>query len=178
MIGTGRLILREWRDEDRDAFLAMCNSPAVMEHLGGPATAAEVDAGIARVRACQAENGYCFWAMERRSDGAFLGFCGLKVADDPGTPVHREVEIGWRLRADAWGRGYAREAAAAALDWGWANLDVGRIVAITVPGNGRSWRLMERLGMRRRPDLDFEHPQFEPGHPLRPHITYVAERPS
>lgn len=177
MIETERLILREWLDADREEFLALCNSPAVMEHLGGPATAEEVDEGIARIRACQAEHGHCFWAMERKADGAFLGFCGLKVVDDPGMAIHGDIEVGWRLRADLWGRGYAREAAAASLDWGWAHLNADRIIAITVPANTRSWGLMERLGMVRRPDLDFDHPDFEPGHRLCRHITYVAERP-
>ena len=177
MIETERLLLRNWRPEDRDGFLEMCNSPAVMEHLGGPATADEVDAGIARIAACQAKHGHSFWAIQRREDGAFLGFCGLKVAAEPGTPIDGEIEIGWRLRADAWGKGYAREAAQASLDWGFANLPVDRIIAITVPANTRSWGLMERLGMTRRPDLDFAHPQFETGHPLSAHITYVAERP-
>ncbi|MEP7129588.1 MAG: GNAT family N-acetyltransferase [Sphingomicrobium sp.] len=176
-VETERLVLREWREQDRDLFLAMCNSPVVMEHLGGPATAAEIDAGIARIRACQREHSHCFWAIERRRDGAFLGFCGLKRANDPGLPIAGEVEIGWRLREDAWGQGYAREAAEGTLAWGWANLDVSQIVAITVPANRRSRGLMERLGMARRPDLDFAHPRFAPDHPLSRHITYVIERP-
>ena len=177
MIETERLILREWRDEDRDAFLVLCNSRAVMAHLGGPATAEEVDSGIARIRACQAEHGHCFWAMECKADGAFVGFCGLKIARDPELPIDGEVEIGWRLRADLWGRGYAREAAAASLHWGWAHLSADRIIAITIPANRRSWGLMERLGMVRCPDLDFDHPDFEPGHSLCRHIGYVAGRP-
>jgi RimJ/RimL family protein N-acetyltransferase len=81
------------------------------------------------------------------------------------------------LREDAWGRGYAAEAARACLDWAWANLGVPRIVSFTTPANEPSWRLMERLGMVRRPDLDFAHPQFPPDHPLSRHITYVIERP-
>jgi RimJ/RimL family protein N-acetyltransferase len=178
MIETERLTLREWRDEDRDALLAMCNSPTVMEHLGGPSSAGQIDAGIARLRASQAANGFCFWAVERREDAAFLGFCGLKIANDVGTPIEGEIEIGWRLREDAWGKGYAREAAEASLAWAWANLDADRVIAITVPANTRSWGLMERLGMARRPDLDFGHPGFEAGHPLHQHITYSIARPA
>jgi RimJ/RimL family protein N-acetyltransferase len=176
-IETERLILREWRESDRDQFLAMCNSPVVMEHLGGPTTPEEIDAGIARIRECQREHGHCFWAIERGRDGAFLGFCGLKRANEPGLSIEGEVEIGWRLREDAWGQGYAREAAEAALAWGWANLDVSRIVAITVPANRRSRGLMQRIGMTRRGDLDFTHPQFAADHPLSRHVTYAIERP-
>lgn len=178
MIETGRLILRAWRDGDRAAYADMCASPAVMQHLGGPHGDAEIDAALARNERCRAERGHCFWAIERRSDGAFLGFCGLRVVDDPRRPVHGEIEIGWRLRADAWGRGYAREAAAASLDWGFGNLDTGRIIAFTVPANTRSWGLMERLGMARSPELDFGHPAFIEGHPLHRHITYAIERPA
>jgi RimJ/RimL family protein N-acetyltransferase len=76
------------------------------------------------------------------------------------------------------GQGYACEAAQAALDWAWANLDVRRVVSFTVPANRPSWRLMERLGMARRPDLDFAHPRFPADHPLSGHITYAIERPS
>ena len=177
MIETERLILRAWRDDDRDEFLAMCNSPAVMEHLGGPSSPEQIDAGIGRIRASQAANGFCFWAVERKADGMFLGFCGLKIANDAGTPIEGLIEIGWRLREDAWGKGYAREAAEASLAWAWANLDTDRVIAITIPANRRSWGLMERLGMARRAELDFGHPLFAPGHPLHQHIAYAIQRP-
>lgn len=177
MIETERLILRSWRDEDRAPFLAMCNSPEVMAYLGGPADAAEIDAGIGRIRACEEANGFCFWAMERRADQAFLGFCGLKIVLDPGLPIGGDIEIGWRLRRDAWGQGYAREAALASLHWAWDNLSVPRVIAMTVPANRRSWGLMERIGMVHRPELDFDHPSFPENHPLHRHIVYAAERP-
>jgi RimJ/RimL family protein N-acetyltransferase len=175
MIETERLILRGWRDEDHAPFAAMGRSPAVMEHLGALQTDEQVAAGIERQRGFQSVHGHCFWAIERRADGAFLGFCGLK----PGTvgPIEGEVEIGWRLREDAWGQGYAREAAEASIAWGWANLDTPRIMAITTPANAASWGLMIRIGMVRRPDLDFGHPQFQPGDALYEHITYEIGRP-
>ena len=177
MIETERLIVRPWRESDRASYLATCNTEAVTAHLGGPASVEEIDPALERIRASQEENGFCFWAVERRSDGAFLGYCGLKIANDGGAPIEGEIEIGWRLREDAQGQGYATEAAAACLEWAWDNLDVRRVVAITVPANERSWRVMERLGMTRRPDLDFAHPMFAADHPLSRHITYVMERP-
>jgi RimJ/RimL family protein N-acetyltransferase len=141
-----------------------------------------IDAALVRQRASQAENGYCFWAVERREDGAMIGFCGLKPGPE-GTPLHDLTEIGWRFRRDTWGQGLAREAAQASLDWAWANLDehsdVGaRIWAMTVLGNSRSWGLMERLGMKRHPDLDFDHPGLLADDPLRPHISYSIGRPA
>jgi RimJ/RimL family protein N-acetyltransferase len=177
VIETDRLILRQWRAEDRAPYLNICQSEAVMACLGGPSTEAEVDAALGRVRASQDRNGFCFWAVERRADRAFLGFCGLKVADTPGTPIEDEIEIGWRLGQPYWGQGYAREAAFASLRWAWANLTAPRVIAITVPANRRSWGLMERIGMSRRPELDFGHPAFPENHPLHQHITYAVERP-
>ena len=176
-IETERLILRNWRKGDRTVYLATCNTQAVTAHLNGPSTEAEVDAALARIVESQQERGFSFWAVERKDDGALLGYCGLRICDDLERPVHGDVEIGWRLREDAWGQGYAREAAEAVLEWAWANLDTKRVVSFTVPANAPSWRLMERLGMARRPDLDFAHPRFPVDHPLSRHITYVMERP-
>jgi RimJ/RimL family protein N-acetyltransferase len=175
---TERLIIRPWRDEDREDYLSTCNSEAVTAHLGGPATIAEIDAAIERICRSRDDYGYCYWAIERRSDAAFLGYCGLKLTDLTNSPIEGEIEIGWRLREDAWGHGYAAEAARAVLEWAWANTSAGRIVSFTVPANRGSWRLMERLGMTRRPDLDFAHPAFAPDDPLSAHISYVMMRPS
>jgi len=176
MIDTARLRLRGWIDADKAPFHAMCNDPAVMEYLGPPIDRAGVDAMVDRLKLAETETGYCFWAIERSSDRAFLGFCGLKPGPS-GTPIEGRIEIGWRLAKAHWGQGYAREAAEASLAWGWAHLDAGHIWAITVSGNGRSRRLMERLGMQRRRDLDFDHPApgLEPR--LRPHVTYSIGRP-
>jgi RimJ/RimL family protein N-acetyltransferase len=116
-----------------------------------------------------------FWAIERREDGAFLGFCGVKPGAED-TPIEGEIEIGWRLAHEHWGKGYAREAAQASLDWVWANLDADHVAAITTPGNSNSWGLMERLGMTRAPEDDFDHPKAVGD--LIPHITYRIARPA
>ncbi len=176
MIETPRLLLRSWRKEDGAEFERVTNTPEVMEHLGGVDDPEAVADTARRLDSIEREHGFTFWAMERKEDGALLGFCGVKPANVE--PLLGEIEIGWRLRHDCWGQGYAREAAEASLGWAWANRAFPRIVAITVPANQRSRGLMERLGMVRRPDLDFGHPHFPPGHPLRAHITHVMERPS
>lgn len=177
MINTERLILRNWHDSDRLPFNAMGRDPEVMEHLGPQQTQADTDAGIARLQGFAAAHGHTFWAIERRADGEFLGFCGLKIAPENIPGIEGAIEIGWRLRRDAWGAGHAREAAAASLDWGWANLPVARIVAITTPTNLRSQALMLRLGMVHRPNLDFDHPALAVDDPLRPHVTFDIFRP-
>ena len=107
--------------------------------------------------------------MARHSDR----FIGCRVIVGFPCPIEGEVEIGWRLAHKHWGQGYALEAAQASLDHGFGPLGLSRITSFTVPRNTRSWGLMERLGMERREDLDFEHPDLAPGHPLRPHIVYV-----
>lgn len=175
---TERLILRNWRDTDRAPFAAISADSAVMEHIGGVLDRDASDAALARISQQQAASEPCFWAAERKADGVLLGFCGLRRGGHPGTPVPDELEIGWRLARHAWGQGYAREAAAAALDWGWANSQAGRIAAWTVPANAPSWGLMQRLGMTNRPELDFDHPAFAAGHPLRRHLVYTIGRPA
>jgi RimJ/RimL family protein N-acetyltransferase len=176
VIETARLLLRPWRDEDAEPFARINAEPEVRRYLGIAGTREEAEAGIARQRALQARLGHCFWAVERKADRALLGFCGLRDGV-PASPIAEDVEIGWRLGTPYWGQGFAREAASASLDWGFASLPLSRIVSITVAANRRSWGLMERLGMVRRPDLDFLHPALPEGHELRAHITYVKDRP-
>ena len=176
MIETERLLVRPWQDSDRAPFAAMSRDPQVMATLGPLMSREQVDAAVDRMIRLQAAQGFCFWAIERKRDGAFLGFCGLK-GEAAAPHLEGEIEAGWRLRSDAWGQGYAREAAEASLAWGFANLPNPRIIAITTPGNVRSWGLMERLGMRRLADGDFDHPGVPDGDPLKPHITYAIDRP-
>jgi ribosomal-protein-alanine N-acetyltransferase len=168
-----RLRLRPWRDGDADAFAALNADPAVMRHFAEPLSRAESDAMLARVRAHQAEHGFCFWAAERRPHGRLVGFCGLQRVPFEArfTPA---VEIGWRLFPAHWGQGLAREAAELALGAAFGPLALGEVVAFTVPANAPSWGLMRRLGMR--PEGAFEHPRLPEGHPLRPHLLYRSRR--
>jgi RimJ/RimL family protein N-acetyltransferase len=175
VIETKRLILRGWRDSDVDPFSAMCRDADVMRYLGPPNTREQSADLIAWQNDFLDRLGYCFWALERRDDGAFLGFCGLKPGA-PDTPIEHDIEIGWRLAKGYWRQGYAREAAQASLDWGWANTEAPLISAITVAANTASWGLMERLGMTRVAAGDFNHPQAAPA--LNPHILYRIVRPA
>lgn len=172
---TERLILREWRDEDVEPFAMMSADPAVMATLGPLLTRDETAALIDRLRVRAEVHGHTFWALERRVDQRFIGFCGIvRGAVDP---IAHLPEVGWRLASDMWGMGYAKEAAQASLDWAFANLPDDRVWAITSQDNVRSWGLMERLGMARHPDMDFDHPNVPDASPLRPHITYSIARP-
>ena len=172
MIDTERLRLRQWRETDLEPFLRETNTPAVMRWLGGVRTAVQVADTIHRLATWQDERGFTFWAVERKEDRALLGFCGLKIADDEGCPVEGQYEVGWRLREDAWGQGYAKEAAMASLDFAFHRLGAPRVVALTVEGNSASSGLMERLGMVRRPDLDYDGPDWAEGMV----IVYLIEK--
>ncbi|MGX7951228.1 GNAT family N-acetyltransferase [Tsuneonella sp. HG249] len=171
---TERLVLRDWREGDAERFFAGTDTPAVMRWLGGVMDDAGRQALLERVSGCRSANGFCFWIVERQEDGEVLGFCGLKRADAPGSSVAGEMEIGWRLREDAWGKGYAKEAASAALNAAFDRFDAEQVVALTVDGNVPSWGLMLRLGMRRRAELDYVDPRF--GDELNPTIVYTISR--
>ncbi len=169
-IETERLRLRDWREEDIAPFIRHTNTEAVMRWLGGVMTEEKLAAVIReRLMRWQEERGFTFWAVERKADGELLGFCGLKLADQGGSPIEGLHEVGWRLREDAWGQGYAREAAIASIDHAFETLGAPQVVAITFPGNAASWGLMERLGMTRRPELDYDDPRFPE---LNPTIIY------
>ncbi len=173
LIETERLVLRGWREADMEPFLRHTNTPAVMRWLGGVREEAKVrEMLLGTFPRWQQEYGHSFWAVERREDGALLGFCGLKRADDEGTRIKGLHEIGWRLREDAWGQGYAREAAAVSLDLAFGPAKADQVVALTVEGNAPSWGLMERLGMTRRPEFDYEGPDWAE----TPVIVYMLEK--
>jgi RimJ/RimL family protein N-acetyltransferase len=172
VIETPRLVIRPWVEADRAPFAAMGADPHVMAHFPSLLSRAESDALVDRIKAMMADQGFGFWAVARRDTGAFIGFCGLNRVSFP-CPVEGEIEIGWRLAHSAWGQGFAREAAQACLDWGFGH-GLQRITSFTVPANTRSWSLMQRLGLQRRADLDFDHPRLAPDSLLRRHIVYEA----
>ena len=172
---TDRLILRDWREEDWPFFWEGTNTPGVMRWLGGVCDGAKRDAAQQRLLSYEREHGHTFWCVERRSDGAILGFCGLKRSNQSGDPLGM-MEVGWRLREDAWGRGYAKEAATASLDLAFDRFDAEEVIAMTVQRNTASWGLMERLGMRRRDDLDFDNAEFDKEDPVI--IVYSIDRAS
>ena len=179
MIETGRLRLRPWVEADKPAFHDIVNTAAMMEYFGGVTEREKIDALIDGQMASQAKDGLSMWAVELKADGALAGICGLRRHRAySGTPVDEELEIGWRIGERLWGQGIAREAAQASLDWGWANRPEPRISAWVHPDNDRSWGLMLRLGMARRPKMDFQHPLFAADDPIGTCIVYAIDRPA
>lgn len=174
-IGTERLTLRGWLPDDRAAFAVMNADPRVSQYLLGPITPEDSEEMVDRIETCWQQRGYGLWAAERLDTGQFVGYVGLWPAtfDAPFTPA---VEVGWRLAPEHWGNGFATEGGRAALRYGFDDLGLGEIVSFTATANTRSVRVMDRLGMRRDPEGDFDHPVMPLGHPARPHVLYRLSR--
>jgi ribosomal-protein-alanine N-acetyltransferase len=174
-IETERLLLRAWRDGDRALFAALNADPRVMEHFPSLLSRAESDTLVLRIGEHFARHGFGLWAVEAPGVTDFLGFVGLSI---PRFAARFQpcVEIGWRLAREHWGRGYAPEAARAALRFGFERVRLDEIVSFTVPANAKSRRVMEKIGMRHDPADDFDHPSLPDGHPLRRHVLYRVTR--
>ncbi len=172
---TARLLLRPFTDMDREPFFALNTHPLVVESLGSSPTRAESDAMIERYGEELDREGWGLWALEPREEGgtALVGMVGLHRVR-PELPCAPAVEVGWRLHPDQWGHGYATEAAAASLDYGFGEAGLSEIVAFTTTRNARSQAVMVRIGMRHDADGDFDHPSMPEGSPLRRHVLYRA----
>jgi RimJ/RimL family protein N-acetyltransferase len=168
---TERLILRRWRAEDREPFAEMNRDPRVMEFFPALLTEEESNERVDRFDAHLELHGFGFWAVELRRSAEFAGFIGLAIPrfDTAFTPC---VEIGWRLAHRFWGMGLATEGARAAMRQGFEELGFSELVSFTVPGNVRSRRVMEKLGMQHDAAGDFDHPLIAEGHAMRRHVLY------
>ncbi|MEV0344569.1 GNAT family N-acetyltransferase [Nonomuraea sp. NPDC050680] len=172
---TERLIMRRWRDDDREPFAAMNADAEVMEHFPAPLTRSQSDGFVDKIEAGFEAHGYGLWALEVRESGEFIGFTGLvlQTFEAPFTPA---VEVGWRLAKVAWGHGYAIEAAREAVRYGFDVAGLDEIVSMTTVGNTRSRKVMERLGMTRDIADDFYHPRVPADSSQRPHVLYRLRR--
>jgi RimJ/RimL family protein N-acetyltransferase len=174
---TNRLVLRRWRDSDREPFARMNADPRVMEFFASQLSREESDALVDRIEAHFERHGFEPFAAELRGDGSFIGFIGLHI---PSFEAHFTpcVEIGWRMAAEYWGQGLATEGGRAVVQYGFQSLSLNEIVAFTVPENTRSLRVMEKLSMTHNPADDFDHPLLPQGHPLQRHVLYRLRRPA
>jgi RimJ/RimL family protein N-acetyltransferase len=174
---TERLLLRRWRQSDREPFARMNADVEVMRHFPARMTREESDALVDRIEQHFRDEGFGLYAVERRAEGDFIGFVGLqRVRFD--APFGPAVEIGWRLAPHAWGHGYSTEAARRVLEHAFGPLALEQVVSFTVPANEPSWRVMERIGMTHDPADDFDHPRVPAGHPLERHVLYRMHRPA
>ena len=148
-LDTERLVLRQWRDDDVDAYSALCADPEVMRWhgaAGAPLTRTEATTQMNGFRTRWADEGFGLWCATAKPSDGCIGFIGLA------TPrflpeVLPAVEIGWRLARDHWGNGYATEGARTVMDFAFGTLGLDRLVSITRPENRNSWNVMQKLGM-------------------------------
>jgi len=175
VLETTRLRLRGWQDGDLEPFASLNADSRVMEYFPSVLDRAQSDLLAARIRKGLSDLLFGLWAVEVPGTADFIGFAGLSVAAFEAHFTPR-IEIGWRLAFDYWGRGYASEAASAALSYAFGSLGLQEVASSTVPANQRSIAVMERIGMTRSPADDFLHPALPDGHPLRPHVLYRLKR--
>lgn len=171
---TARLVLRNWRDLDREPFVRMSEDPEAMRFFPVRMTPERSNEFIDNARVHIAEHGWGFWAVELRETGELIGFTGLR--GDTGLPVPAGLEAGWRLAREHWRRGYASEAAAACLEFAFDRLGEQRVVAVTSLPNLPSQGVMRKIGMRCLPEYEFDHPHVLAGHVLQRHCVYSIER--
>ena len=173
ILETSRLTLRNWTDSDRDLFREINRDPKVMEFFPFRRTPEEADLMMERMRAMIEETGYGFYAIELKETAEPIGFCGLAPANMMPLLPEATIEIGWRLATRFWGNGYVTEAARALIEFGFVAKDLPEIVAFAVEANKRSTAVMERIGMRRDLEADFDHPRVPDSHPhLKRHVLY------
>ena len=172
---TARLLLRQWREEDREPFARINSDPEVMRYLPALLSREESDSLMGRAKTHFAVHGFGPFALELRETGQLAGFLGLVV---PSFEAHftPAVEIGWRLDASLWNQGLATEGAREVLRYAFEELLLPEVVSFTVPANLASRRVMEKIGLARDPADDFDHPRLSEGHPLRRHVLYRKRR--
>jgi len=171
MVETPRLLLRRWRDADREPFARLNSDPRVMEFMPSCLSREESDRLVDRIEAHFDSRGFGPFAAELRRERSFIGFVGLSVPDFE-TSFTPCVEIGWRLAAEHWNQGLATEGARAVLASAFDALRLDEVVSFAVPANLASRRVMEKIGMSHSPEDDFDHPRLPAGHPLRRHVLY------
>jgi RimJ/RimL family protein N-acetyltransferase len=176
MITTERLILRPWKDEDILPFAEMNADPRVREFFTSLRTREQSEEEVRYCQALYERDGFTMFAAEIAASGEFAGFIGLLTMGFAIPAIKQpSVEIGWRLAHKHWGNGFATEGARAVVHYAFTTLQLREIVAITVPANVRSRRVMDKIGMKHHPELDFDHPRIPEGHPLRRHVLYALK---
>ncbi|KFX03247.1 GCN5 family acetyltransferase [Pectobacterium betavasculorum] len=172
MLETERLILRQWRDKDYPVYTRLTSDPEVMRYFPTLLSAEQSIEQAEKLKNKIAEQGWGFWAVEVKESGEFIGFIGLSAVDaDSGIPHAPMIEVGWRLLATHWGKGYATEGAKRAIQYAFEDLDAQEIYSFTALVNEPSQRVMIKSGMKNTGEY-FEHPKLPPGDKLARHCLY------
>ncbi len=174
IIETDRLRLRRWKNTDLETMSRINADPRVMEFFPSTMSLEQTESMIARIETEITEKGFGSWAVERKSDRSLIGFIGLH-APHYTTPFTPCIEIGWRLASTCWGHGYATEGATQVLRYAANVLHLPEVVSFATVANVRSRRVMEKIGMIRDLDGDFDHPLVDENHPLKRHVLYRSK---
>lgn len=172
-IETPRLILRDWKEEDIQPFARMNADGRVMEYFLKTLTDEESLSLYDRIREEFTACGFGLYAVECKENRHFIGFTGLHHFDFD-VDFAPSIEIGWRLAPEAWGKGYATEAASACLEYARDILKLKEIYSFTSLPNKRSERVMQKIGMKKV--KEFNHPLVDPSHPLYKHVLYKTNQ--
>lgn len=174
-IATERLLMRRWRDSDREPFAQLNGDPDTLRFFPATLDRAASDAFVDRIEARFEQQGFGLWALEIAETGEFIGYTGLSPLPDD-VPGGGGMEIGWRLAKHAWHHGYATEAAKAARDVAFGGAGLPEIWSMTAVLNEPSQAVMRRIGLTEV--ARFDHPRVPEGHPVRPHVMYYLARPA
>lgn len=168
-----RLGFRRWKESDRNPFAAMTADPEVMRYFPKLVEKDEADRLIERFETHMDNKGFTMWAVDRKKDGAFIGFIGLLEITMP-IEGQGAAEIGWRLDKRFWKQGYAVEGAQACLAYAFGPLGMTEVYSFTSVINQPSEAVMKRIGMTKIDE--FEHPNLDRGSPLKTHVLYKIKR--
>jgi len=147
ILKTERLGLRNWIESDKEPFIEMCKDEAVMKHFPKPLSKEETIGLIERLQAHFDTYGYCYFAVDILKTGEFIGFTGLanQTWESEFTPC---VDMGWRLKRDAWGKGFATEAAQGCLEAAFDKFGLTEVLAFAANTNTPSENVMKKIGMK------------------------------
>jgi RimJ/RimL family protein N-acetyltransferase len=174
---TDRLTVRNWREDDLGLFHEINSDSEVMAFFPFRRDREKSRELMQRLAGAIDRNGYGFAALELKSTGQCIGFCGLEDTGLETVFPAGTIEIGWRLARPFWGSGYVTEAGRAWLEHGFSVMNLDEIISMAVWNNRRSIAVMERLGMKRDPARDFDHPSIPDSHPhLKRHVFYAISR--
>ena len=176
---TERLIIRNWKNEDRELFHLINSDKTVIEYFPFRRNRAQSEKMMRELKADIIKLGYGYTAIELKETGDCIGFCGLHHCKAEPVIAYENIEIGWRLAPQYWGKGYITEAALRLLGFGFENLQLDEIISFAVHTNKKSFAVMERLGMIRDVSKNFNHPRVPDTHPeLKLHFYYAIQNPN
>ena len=164
-----RLGFRNWKDEDLEEFAKLNSDEEVMKHFPKTLSNKEVVEFIERLKTHYEKNGFTYYATEILGSKEFIGMIGI-AKQEYKTNFTPAIDIGWRLKRNAWGKGYATEGAKRCIEHAFNELDIIKIISVCVVKNKKSENVMKKLGMKRKGE--FNHPEIINHPEYKKHVCY------